>query len=76
MTAKYYDVPPNEDTVRLLSNPLNSENFQSDENEQSDDCKTSNGNSNYCHSCSSATNGDVSNYSSAFIDNEISVRNF
>lgn len=71
MTAKYYDVPGSEDTVRLLSNPLNSENFPSDEQEHSEENKTNNGN--YCETCNSASNGDITNFSSPFIDNDISV---
>lgn len=73
MTAKYYDVPASEDTVRLLSNPLNSETLQSDEQEHSDEHKTNNGN--YCQTCSSASNGDIANFASPFIDNDISLSN-
>lgn len=70
MTARYYDAVGSEDSVRLLSNPLNDDLLQSDECEHTDDIRTNNVNSNYCLTCHSASSLDTVNPTVGYVDND------
>lgn len=63
MSSNFYDTTGNDDTVRLLSNPLNNENFHSDETE---DAQNQNS---YCVKCSVSLS-EVNTLSHDYLSNE------
>ena len=74
MSTRFYDIPNGDDTVRLLSNPLNNENLQVDEFEFSEEARLNNSAS--CSGCCSSLPQETSNISINCLENDLSVSKF
>ncbi|EEB11130.1 zinc transporter, putative [Pediculus humanus corporis] len=72
MSTRFYDIPNGDDTVRLLSNPLNNENLQVDEFEFSEEARLNNSAS--CSGCCSSLPQETSNISINCLENDLSVQ--